>query len=448
MTNVIDLDGRYVTAGPADPKSLQQLKDCLAIAGPEARGVLNADHHVGYGCPVGGVLATKSVIIPAVVGVDQGCGNLAVCTGLKAEMFDIPAVMDEIFNTISFGMARTRLGKLNPDDYSVFAAIEQSPVREQRKMIQQAIAQFGTVGGGNHYVDLFVDENGLLWIGVHFGSRGFGHRTAKGFDALAAGLTFDDKSEEKLYALDITSPLGSDYITCAQIAFQYAYQAREWVVKTVMGIIGLVPSFEGLEVVHNHHNAFWYEEHDGEQWLVARKGATPAFPGQRGFVGASMGEPAVILEGVDNYDNHQLLRSTVHGAGRAMSRNEAAGKKKYESRLVCGNWHHCDFSDVAKNFQTLPGGKLHTCPKCGNTLRRRQVITRKTTGRIDWSAACADLTQKGIELRGGSAEEAPGAYKRLTDVLYYQGNSVRVLHTLTPLGVAMAGDNVQDPYKD
>jgi tRNA-splicing ligase RtcB len=161
------------------------------------------------------------------------------------------------------------------------------------------------------------------------------------------------------------------------------------------------------EEVHNHHNFAWQEEHEGETYWVVRKGATPAFPGQRGFVGGSMGDDAVIIEGVDSKLSKEALYSTVHGAGRIMSRTAAKGKFVNE------------------------GGKRIRKPG----LVRHDEMVR-------W------LEKRGVVLRGGDLDEAPQAYRRLGDVLRAHADTIRILHTLRPLGVAMAGRDIVDPYKD
>ena len=228
--------------------------------------------------------------------------------------------------------------------------------------------------------------------------------------------------------LHVDSELGRDYIAAMELAGRYAYAGRDVVVDQVCAILGT--SFD-LEV-HNNHNEIWRETHDGEEWWVVRKGATPAFPGQRGFVGASMGEPSVILEGTEQARG--ALFSTVHGAGRAMSRNAAAGKprKRWTNNL------RDDDSTYATREEALavPGA-----------TKARSVRVREG-GAIDFEEVRAELRRKGIELRGGAADEAPGAYKRLREVLSYHADSVRILHTLAPMGVAMAGADTFDPYKD
>jgi len=168
--------------------------------------------------------------------------------------------------------------------------------------------------------------------------------------------------------------------------------------------------------VHNHHNFAWREEHFGRTCWVVRKGCTPAFPGQEGFVGGSMGDESVILEGVAGEEAEASLYSTVHGAGRVMSRSQAAGRFRWRKQVVDG--------------------------------RKVRVEEQVKPGAVDWPAAQARLREQGIVLVGGGADEAPEVYRRLPDVLAAHAGSTRVKHTLRPLGVAMAGRDVFDPYKD
>ncbi len=425
--------------GRHDDRVIAQLRRCVEQE-EGARGVLCADGHLGYSASIGGVVAYRDHVSPAAVGYDIGCGNLAVRTDLAADedfRAGLPRLMDRIFAEVSFGVGR-RDGRAA--DHPVIESIRRADFKPQRKLARLAAEQLGTVGAGNHYVDLFADEQDRVWVGVHFGSRGFGHRTASGFLAMAKGQGFEDRvvegeMESAPDVLHVGSELGSAYLSAMELAGDYARAGREVVVEQVLAIIGA----RGLDAVHNHHNYAWRERHAGDDFFVVRKGATPAFPGQRGFVGATMGEPAVILEGTPS--GEEALFSTVHGAGRAMSRTQAAGRSR--RRWTCGN-PGCGWVQPPRAAKPRKA-----CPNCGSSVsgfRRRWV--RESAGAIDWPATVADLVAKGIELRGANAEEAPGAYKRLHEVLAHHGDTVRVLHTLTPLGVAMAPGDTPDPYKD
>src|SRR4051812_41850158 len=170
-----------VIFGQHDENTIAQLERC-ADAEPGARAVLCADGHLGYSMPIGGVVGYHNVISPSGVGYDIACGNLAARTNLRADTIDDrewTRIANQIQRSISFGIGRKNSEPVK--DHPVFDRIARSPVPQQRALLGLAREQLGTVGSGNHYVDLLEDEDGWLWIGVHFGSRGFGHRTATGF---------------------------------------------------------------------------------------------------------------------------------------------------------------------------------------------------------------------------------------------------------------------------
>ncbi len=438
--------------GEHEERTIAQLRNCVAQE-DGAKGALCADGHLGYNQPIGGVVAYRDHISPAGVGYDIACGNKAVRTDLTMEHVvpaDLPKLMDEIVERISFGMGRSN--KEPVADHPVLDRIRVADLPQQRDLYDLAARQLGTVGAGNHYVDLFVDEDDHLWIGVHFGSRGFGHKTASGFMAIAQGRRWDDGAKEgEMEAppalIETGSEAGQAYIAAMELAGEYAYAGRDWVVDKVLEILGARSTYE----VHNHHNFAWRETHFGDSWWVVRKGATPAYPGQPGFVGSTMGETSVILEGAEHPDSAAAMYSTIHGAGRAMSRTQAAGKmgKVWEcSERDCN--HHQTGKDYAAERRRRGVGqeeRFTTCPIHPDG-RMRKVVRRVRAGAIDFDEVKAELRSRGIELRGGAADEAPGAYKRLDAVLAEHGPTVRVLHSLRPIGVAMAGPDVYDPFKD
>src|SRR4051794_40768325 len=207
-------------------------------------------------------------------------------------------------------------GKVDP---AVLNKIAAAPCEPQRKLAANARNQLGTVGSGNHYVNVFEDETGHVWVGVHFGSRGFGHKTASGFPALAQGLPFNGHAtggemDSPPVLFEVDSELGQSYVEAMQLAGEYAYAGRDVVVDKVLDILGT----EAVHDVHNHHNYAWQEEHFGRTYWVIRKGCTPAQPGQEGFVGGLMGGDSVILEGVESDGSEGALFSTVHGGGRVV----------------------------------------------------------------------------------------------------------------------------------
>ena len=426
------------TFGPVDQRSLEQLERCMA-AGDAEVGVLCADHHPGYSQPIGGGIAYEGYISPSGVGFDIGCGNKAARTALTRADLDergVETLMGEITRRISFGMG---VAAQERADHPVLDRIAQAEFTPQRKLAQTARAQLGTVGSGNHYVNLMGDEEGFVWVGVHFGSRGFGHKTASGFLALAQGLSFEARAgvtgmDSPPVLFDVESELGQSYIAAMQLAGEYAHAGRDVVVSKVLEILGE----EAIHEVHNHHNFAWREEHFGRTYWVIRKGCTPARPGQEGFVGASMGGESAILEGVEGADAAESLYSTVHGAGRVMSRTQAAGRVRRRKRWACRN-RDCD-----RVFDKNTRCPDH--PQAG--VQKVWVEEQLKRGVVDWPAVQARLRAQGIVLVGGGADEAPEVYKRLPDVLAAHGETIRVKHTLRPLGVAMAGGDVYDPYKD
>jgi tRNA-splicing ligase RtcB len=438
------------TFGQVDERSLDQLKRCME-AGDADFGVLCADHHPGYSQPIGGGIAYEGYVSPSGVGYDIGCGNKAARTELTRADLEalggVERVMAEITRRISFGMGVPAQERV---DHPVLDRIRNAEFAPQRQLTQLAESQLGTVGSGNHYVNVMEDEEGRIWVGVHFGSRGFGHKTASGFLALAQGLRFDARAREgemdsPPVLFGAGSELGESYVAAMELAGEYAYAGRDVVVAKVLEILGAHATHE----VHNHHNFAWREEHFGRTYWVIRKGCTPARPGQEGFVGGSMGDESVILEGVAGGEAEESLYSTVHGAGRVMSRSQAAGRMKRRKLWACSN-RDCqrvfDIDGISSHNGPPKKGVCPDHPEAG--VRKVWVEEQVRAGLVDWPAVQARLREQGIVLVGGGADEAPEVYKRLPEVLAAHAASIRVKHTLRPLGVAMAGRGIVDPYKD
>ncbi|MEZ5361416.1 MAG: RtcB family protein [Bryobacterales bacterium] len=383
-----------------DEQTQMQMAACERTAD---RVAFMADHHLGYAVPVGGVVAYREHISPSGVGYDIACGNKAVRLDADADEVraKIDVIMDDVFSALEFGVGRRNQESVDHELFDDTAWKLESVA----KLKEMARKQLGTIGSGNHYVDLFVDEEDRVWVGVHFGSRGLGHKTATWF-LRKAGAT--DAIHAQPAMLHVESQLGQEYIEAMQLAGRYAYAGRDWVCARVAKILGA----KIVEEVHNHHNFAWKEEHWGETLWVVRKGATPAFPGQLGFVGGSMAEEAVILKGKEapspegRVEQQMALYSTVHGAGRVLSRSRARGK-------------------VNK--------------RTGEVLRRPEV----TSDMLRQSVA-----EAGVTLRGAGVDESPHCYKRLPEVLEEHAETVEIVHRLKPIGVAMAGPEIFDPYKD
>jgi tRNA-splicing ligase RtcB len=404
--------------GTHDEKTLVQFEHVREHAVDAA---LMADGHVGYVMPIGGVAAYRDKVSVVGVGFDIACGNAAIRTDVTLESLGrtpdeiervLAGIADSVAATVNFGVGRKNRADDAPVEHALFddPAWDAVPSKHRQALLVKARQQLGTVGSGNHYVDVFADENGVLWVGVHFGSRGFGHTVASGFLALAQGKAWGERVPETETLLELAQPIGHDYWHLMNLAGRYAYAGREWVARKVVSLLGGME----LELVHNHHNFAWKETHDGEEVIVIRKGATPAFPGQKGFIGGSMGDDAVIVRGTTpdvatpevQSAQRDALYSTVHGAGRVMSRTQAAGKR---------------------NRRT------------GRVLRPGLVSPEMMQ---EW------VKEKGVVLRGGGLDESPHVYRRLPEVLSAQEGTIEIEHVLKPLVVVMAGADEFDPYKD
>lgn len=391
-----ELNGIPIWGKPQD-NAVQQILNCQKTADYCA---LMADHHLGYAVPIGGVVAYEDQVSPSGVGFDIGCGNKAVLLDADAGEIraNIDTLMDDIWREISFGVGMKNKEEV---EHELFDDDPAWDIPEVGRLKSLARSQLGTVGSGNHYVDLFVDESDRVWCGVHFGSRGMGHKIATHFLRIAGGR---EGMHVDPVLLSVDSQEGQEYVAAMKLAGRYAYAGRDWVCSKVASIMGA----HILEEVHNHHNFAWRENHNGKDLWVVRKGATPAFPGQKGFVGGSMGDVSVIVQGVESEESKKALYSTVHGAGRVMSRRQAAGK-----------------------FRWKKGRRM----KMSDGTISREMMMK-------W------ISKAGVVLRGAGTDESPHCYKRLPEVLEFHEPTIEVLHTLHPIGVAMAGGDEFDPFRD
>lgn len=386
-----------------EDSAVEQLEKCSTF-GNCVGAALMADAHLGYSIPIGGVIAYKDMISPSAVGFDISCGNKAVRLDIKIDKIrnNLPYILDTIFSKINFGVGGENYEKVD-DEVFYNDSWELEPAKKLKDLAKK---QFGTIGSGNHFIDIFKDDEENVWVGIHCGSRGFGNKLAQYFIKAAGGKDGIDVEPTLLHT---DSDLGKEYIECMNLAGDYSYAARNWICKKVSEIIG----GNIAEEVHNNHNFAWKEKHNymyagesfyGDIWVM-RKGSTPAFPGQKGFIGGSMGDISVIVEGIDTEESKQSFYSTVHGAGRVLGRMEAKGKRK-----ICKDKNSPDY------------GK--------ERVIREPKITPEMMNK--W------IKEKGIELRGAGVDESPHCYKRLPEVLESHKGSIKILKTLTPVGVVMA----------
>lgn len=395
--------------GDHEDDTIAQMRQCMQDPRATA-GVLCADGHYGFNHPVGGSIAYRDAISVSGVGFDIACGNMAIKTNVEARALrqrDWLALADKIRRNFSFGIGRSNEASSAtlPLDRSLIddEAHEAWRIPFLAAFKQKAAAQLGTVGSGNHYIDVFEGRDGAVWVGNHFGSRGLGHAIATHYMDAAEPNGSRKPMQAGPVMLDVTTDLGREYLIAMDLAGRYAYAGREWVARSVVHMLG----GEIVDEVHNHHNFAWLEDVKGAPHWVVRKGATPLFPGQRGFVGGSMGDISVILRGV-HHGRDGLLNSTIHGAGRVMSRTKAAGKIRW--------------------------------------VKGRQ--TRITSGIVDEAAWRKRLSADGLILIGAGADEMPEVYRPLESVLAHHAGTCDVEDVLKPRIVAMAGADEFDPYKD
>lgn len=317
-----------VCGNEIDPQAITQLENAclLPIA---ARGFLAPDAHVGYGIPIGGVLAARNAVIPWGVGVDIACR-------MKLTIIDMPAsrmagMKDKLANAIEqetrFGMG-AEFGQSGRRQHDVMDDPDWEGLPPNMKQLKRtAWSQLGSSGSGNHFVEwgevslvddsLGIPAGSYVALLSHSGSRGFGSKVAAHYSKLAMERCSNlPKQLARLAWLDMDTAEGQEYWFAMNLAGKYAAANHDCIHRHVVKRAGLKPAFQ----IENHHNFAWIEEHDGEELIVHRKGATPAGNGVLGIIPGSMAAPGFIVRGKGDPGS---LRSASHGAGRKMSRREA-----------------------------------------------------------------------------------------------------------------------------
>ncbi len=315
--------------------ALEQARNLARHPAVSLRVVLMPDCHQGFGMPIGGVIAVKDAIIPNAVGVDIGCGMVAVKTDFRLEGENqallpksrIRQIMDTIKTRIPLGEGHARKVPIRWDGFELWEDSimgnempgwfsDRSHDLDQRNL--------GTLGGGNHFIELQRDEEGFLWIMLHSGSRNLGSRIASHYHGLALSQNQAQRIAlpSKELAFFYTDSLsGRCYIRDMEFAMSYAQENRRLMMHICKEIIAdFIPGISFEEEINIHHNYAKREVHEGREFWIHRKGATSARLGQLGIIPGSMGTPSYIVEGLGNPASFQ---SCSHGAGRRMGRNEA-----------------------------------------------------------------------------------------------------------------------------
>ena len=338
--------------------ALEQAKNLANLPFVFKHVAIMPDSHQGYGMPIGGVLATKDVIIPNAVGVDIGCGMCAVKTSLtEIDTETIKKIMGEIRRAVPVGfnhhkekqdeslMPRQGVGELvTPPSLELGGRRFESyhPDSIVAKEYEKALTQIGTLGSGNHFIEIQKGSDGYIWIMIHSGSRNFGLKIADYYNKLAIGLNEKWNSvvptKWELAFLPVDSEQGQAYIKEMQYAVEFALANRKLMMDRIMGIFGelnLISQKEAklsyqLEMINIAHNYAKLENHFGEDVWVHRKGATLATTDTIGIIPGSQGTKSYIVRGKGNPES---FNSCSHGAGRKMGRKEAERTLNLEDEI-------------------------------------------------------------------------------------------------------------------
>jgi tRNA-splicing ligase RtcB len=369
--------------------ALEQAKNLANLPFTFKHVAIMPDVHQGYGMPIGGVLATRGVVIPNAVGVDIGCGMSTIKTSLTDISIDqIKKIFGGSEENKGGIRASVPVGMNHHKKDQEWDGFDRAPklaiIQEQ---IDKARKQLGTLGGGNHFIEIQKGSDGFIWIMVHSGSRNFGYQIAKYYNKLAQELCKkwfsnipEPKGEDGLAFLPIDSNEGRDYLSAMNYALDFAYANRSKMLNIISDCFLQVLDCNFLEEINIHHNYARMENHFGSNVMVHRKGAVSAKEGEIGIIPGSQGTKSYITKGLGNKESFE---SCSHGAGRKMSRTEAQKTLNLEEQK--------GILDNAGVVHAIRGNK--------------------------------DL------------DEAPGAYKNISEVMMFQSDLVLPTVELMPLAV-------------
>lgn len=319
---------------PLEKSALAQAKNLANLPFTFKHVALMPDCHTGYGMPIGGVLATNGVVVPNAVGVDIGCGMGFIETNVPADAFGdnkelLIEFVERIRELVPVGFAH-HTKPLEWDGF--YEAPETRPVNQE---LDAATYQLGTLGGGNHFIELQKSNTGYLCLMVHSGSRNFGYKVAKYYNKLAQNLCkrwYSDipafKGEDGLAFLPMETPEAKEYMDSMNFALAFAKESRARMMERAFSVFskllyGFWNNPEAKREVNIHHNFAAWENHFGQNVIVHRKGATKATLDLSGIIPGSMGTSSYIVRGLGNKNSFE---SCSHGAGRTMSRGDAKRK--------------------------------------------------------------------------------------------------------------------------
>ena len=335
--------------GDIEDGALQQARNLANLPFVYKWIAIMPDSHQGYGMPIGGVMATQGVIVPNAVGVDIGCGMIAVKTDLHGiETETLKQVMGEIRKVVPVGFS-------HHNDEQIWDGFDKAPdIEIIQKELLSARKQLGTLGGGNHFIEIQHDEENNIWIMIHSGSRNFGFKTATEYHHKAQFLCekwFSNIPDKELSFLPIETKEGKEYFEAMKYCLMFAQENRSLMMRNVLDVLYNETGAISEREINIHHNYAAYEHHFGKDVIVHRKGATKANKGLIGIIPGSMGTTSYIVEGLGNPESFE---SCSHGAGRKMGRKEASKTLSLEQeREKMGNVIHGLRTD--KDLDEAPG---------------------------------------------------------------------------------------------
>ncbi len=388
-----------------EPDALKQAANLAALPVIDGHVALMPDCHVGYGMPIGGVIAVREAVIPNAVGVDIGCGMGAVRTSATTaqlpDMAKIRAVLEDLKKLVPVGEGNSHRHR---QDWDGFAEYEDNVLRDPPGWfdgdgLDRDRKNLGTLGGGNHFIELQASADDVVWMMLHSGSRNLGYRVASFYHKLAQQLCAKWRTElpcPDLAFLPLETEEAAAYIRDMNFALAYARENRRRMMEACKLVVAEhLPGIEFREEINIHHNYAALENHFGRNVWVHRKGATSAKKGEMGIIPGSMGASSYIVRGLGN---PQSFSSCSHGAGRKMGRTEASRRLTVEAcnqamtGIVFDRWH-----------------KMH---RGGAAVRRAK--------------------KEGAEYDLG---EAPQAYKDIDKVIENELDLIEPVVKLRPLGV-------------
>ncbi len=310
-------------ADVVEPGAMEQIMNLADYPFAFHHIAIMPDCHQGFGMPIGGVMATRRVIVPNAVGVDIGCGMIAVKTSLTTISRKVlERVTEEIRSVIPLGFSHHE--KARDERYMPRIPVREMPVVERE--YESARHQVGTLGGGNHFIEIQQGDDGHIWVMIHSGSRNLGKQVADAYNRLAISLNKKENIkgtwEKQLAYLYLDSDEGQRYIREMNYCVAFGYSNRSLMMENVLELLDyfVKGGVEETDRVAISHNFAAEEEHFGEHVWVHRKGATPAFSGMRGIIPGSQGTESYIVIGKGNEES---FSSCSHGAGRVLGRRQA-----------------------------------------------------------------------------------------------------------------------------